>query len=263
MNYKFTPDGKKVIVVGALNTKETIVQEVFVIDGTEFPAGEHFIAKTLLDAPADTYKVTEERRVERRVKELEATCKKLESEISNFRYAARAAFEKVKWVQGITSGEVDRVFERIKSVICGEYTHIVFFNYNGFEIKEWNAELFSKKDDSGRFAAIRLVSLYGYWNGRLELDWRMNEYADGSGHEHSKFIPCKSFQDAVDVCARTIDAKDHLCDSDVTFLLEHGLPLDEKKNAARIEKKKEYVKKQIAQTQSQVAKFEAELESIC
>jgi len=38
MSHKFTTDGKKVVVIGALNTKETIVQEVFVIDGTEFPA---------------------------------------------------------------------------------------------------------------------------------------------------------------------------------------------------------------------------------
>ena len=55
MGYKFTADGKKVVVVGALNAKETIVQEIFVTDGTEFPAGEHFVVKTLLDAPAETY----------------------------------------------------------------------------------------------------------------------------------------------------------------------------------------------------------------
>jgi hypothetical protein len=81
MSHKFTADGRKVAVVGALNAKETIVQEIFVTDGTEFPAGEHFVVKTLLDAPAETYKAKEERRVLESIKTLEGTKARLEAEI--------------------------------------------------------------------------------------------------------------------------------------------------------------------------------------
>jgi hypothetical protein len=68
MSHKFTSDGKKVAIIGALNAKETIVLEIFVNDGTEFPAGEHFVVKTLLDVPAETYKAREERTILERIK---------------------------------------------------------------------------------------------------------------------------------------------------------------------------------------------------
>jgi len=53
---KYTASGNKVIVVGKLNNQETIVQKIFVSEGNEIPAGENFIVKTLLDAPAETWK---------------------------------------------------------------------------------------------------------------------------------------------------------------------------------------------------------------
>jgi hypothetical protein len=42
---KFTADGKKVVVIGSLNSQEKIVQEIFVFDGSEIPSGEHFVVK--------------------------------------------------------------------------------------------------------------------------------------------------------------------------------------------------------------------------
>ncbi len=39
---KYTTDGKKVVVLGNLNSQEKIVQEVFVVDGSEIPSGEDY-----------------------------------------------------------------------------------------------------------------------------------------------------------------------------------------------------------------------------
>lgn len=95
MNHKFTSDGRKVAIIGALNAKETIVQEVFITDGTEFPAGEHFVVKTLLDAPAETYKAKEERRILEDIKKHEIERDRLKAELSGYRFKAAAAVAKM------------------------------------------------------------------------------------------------------------------------------------------------------------------------
>ena len=53
---KYTSDGKKVAVIGRLNNQEQIVQEVFVVDGSEIPSGEHFVVKSLHDVPVLSWK---------------------------------------------------------------------------------------------------------------------------------------------------------------------------------------------------------------
>lgn len=57
---KYTTDGRKVVVIGDLNQTEKIVQEIFVTkDGDEIPSGERFVVKSLLDAPAKSWKEQE------------------------------------------------------------------------------------------------------------------------------------------------------------------------------------------------------------
>jgi len=250
MNYKFTADGKKVVIIGPLNTRETIVQEIFVADGEEFPAGEHFIVKTLLDKPAETWRAKEERRAKESVEMSQKECRNLEVKISNYQFAAKAAAEKVKWIQGIKEPEVERVYENIKSVICGEYTHIVFDEYDGLEIREWDAKLFSRTEGYGenkRFDGIRLISLYGtYYDTRLELAWRVHTYSDGSGSGSTTFFPCKSLQEAVATCAKIINKKGYINDKDVEFCMKYGIVIDELKNSERLRKKRENIEKEIA-----------------
>lgn len=266
MNYKFTSDGRKVVIIGALNARETIVQEIFATDGTEFPAGEHFVVKTLLDVPAETYQSKQKRQIEEDVVKLKRECEKLRAEISGFRFAAAAAATKIKWIQGIKEPEVERVFDQIKSALCSEYTHIVFNNYDGPEIAEWDAKLFSRSEGYGenkRFDGIRLVSLFGVWNERLKLDWRVHTYSDGSGSGRTSFIPCKSLQEAIKTAGEIINAKGHISDKDVEFCTKYDIAVDEVKNAARLAGKAEYIKKQIADKKEQLSELESDLEAIC
>jgi hypothetical protein len=259
MSHKFTSDGRKVAVVGALNAKETIVQEIFVTDGTEFPAGEHFVVKTLLDAPAETYKAKEERRVVESIKNLEATRGNLEAEIKGFRFKAAAAAAKIKWISGVTSNEVQAVVDNLTAMLTGEYTHVVL---GSGEIKEWGHDLFTNCDSYNRsFESLRLISLFGEWNGRLSLGWKVNHYQDGSGSS-ATFVPCRSFHEAVEKSQEIIYSKEHLSDDSHTLCLKYGIPVDETKNAARLADKAKYIKKQIAEGQERLARLEADLLAI-
>lgn len=62
-NIKYTTDGKKVKVLGNLNSQEKIVQEIFIVNESEIPSGEHFVVKTLHDAPAVSWKEKNLKRV--------------------------------------------------------------------------------------------------------------------------------------------------------------------------------------------------------
>ena len=256
MNYKFTSDGRKVVVVGALNAKETIVQEIFVTDGTEFPAGEHFVVKTLLDSPAETYKAKEERRILEDIRRHEAERDKLESELKGWRVKAAAAVAKIKWIQGIQEPELKDVFDNLKSMLCGEYTHVVLLAYN-IEIEEWEPDLFATCEHR-RFEKLKMISLYGNWNGRLGLSYNINSYGDGSGGSN-RFIPCKSLQEAVKASKAVIYAKPTLSDHEFNFCVKYGIAVDEAKNTARIATKNKRIKEQIMENNKQLAKLEADL----
>lgn len=262
MGYKYTIDGKKVVIIGSLNSKETIVQEVFVTDGTEFPAGEHFIVKTLLDVPAETYQTREAKKLEEYVKKLKADRDKLLNEISKFKLTQEAAASKIKWINGITDSEIERIFDNIKSFINGEYTHILYCEYGSITIEEWNADLFARYEkDYGhtKFDGIRLISLFGYWNKRLEMDWRVNQYRDGSGSGWHSFYPCKSYQEAILKAKEIIDTKDYLSDKDYETCIKYSIPMDEIKNTDRLKKKTDLIKRQIFEKKESLFKLENEL----
>jgi len=257
--YKFTADGRKVAVIGALNAKETIVQEIFVTDGTEFPAGEHFVELWLLDRPAETYKAKEERRIAETIGLLEKEKKRVEKELESFQFKAKAATAQIKWLRGVTNDELRGVVENIKAMMLGEYTHVVLLEHS-VKIAEWGPELFANSEvySPVRFESLRLISMFGEWNGRLSLGWRANTYKDGSGSS-AEFIPCRSFDEAVEKAKEAIYAKKCLSDDDYRSCLKYGIPVDEKKNAARIKGTIDSLQKRIAAKKEELVLLEAKL----
>lgn len=244
MEYKYTTDGKKVVVIGALNSKETIVQEIYVVDGSEIPAGEHFIAKSLLDAPAETYQRKEEKRLTESIERQKAELAKMEKQVAQFRERCVKSMEvKLRWINDITEPAVKNVITAITDYITGVYTHVVFQHGYKYVIKEWNSELFVNTesrhyDTIQRYESVRLVSIFGCngdsFGGIRPIDWRVNSYSDGSGG-NTKFQPCKSYAEAVDVVKQFIYAKPELSKDDYETCLEHGIPVEAEKNRKRIE----------------------------
>ena len=258
VKYKYLRDGRKVVVIGALNNAETIVQEVFVIpNGDEFPAGENFVAQGLLDKPAETW-------ADRRIAEKTAALEKIETSIDR-------ALKKLREVEGrshrtnlydrVLSIYKDKTPEDIKTLLAfmsGEITHVVFEKWGAPRIVELLDALAAT--DENRVNGLKLVSLFGVRSERpmrrddtqLSLEWRICKYSDGSGCS-TTIHPCRGLDEAVeivdkilaemDVSQKAIEAKD-----------KYGLanPTDERILAWR-QKNRDAAKKEISKLVARIA----------
>jgi len=205
MDIKYTKDGKKVSVVGKINSTQWIVQEVYVSGGNEFPAGESFVVTSLLDAPAETYQSKELKRQEQRLKESEAEIKKIDAKINKLKVYERGADILNKIIETYGTIDVSQI-ETFLDFISGKITHVVRENYSGYTI-ETLLEAVTRKDSYGYsggvyFDGLRLVSLFGcpkelYDKDKTSyrLDWRLCQYYDGIGSKETIY-PFKSFESA-------------------------------------------------------------------
>lgn len=179
---KYTKDGKKVVVLGKLNSEEYIVQEIFVSGKQEIPGGENFVAKGLLDAPAESWKDKylreKEESYDRRIKELERDFKtrvtRLEEAAKKASLVSSALFE---FANGTNHEEEIRT---LKAFLSGQITHFFVEQYHP-QIVEWDSDFpFQIETFYGRkIEGMRLISLYGGASGKL--NYNAHSYSDGSG----------------------------------------------------------------------------------
>lgn len=203
---KYTNDGKKVLIVGKLNSQETIVQEIFVSAGQEIPSGENFVVKSLHDAPAESWK-------EKNLRELEARYdsdrKKLQAQIDDQERRLCLERDKAKLqtsalLQFVKNSDESQL-ETLKNFMAGQITHLFVAGYSP-EIISWTDSNKAYDVDSwhGRtkLEGIKLVSLMGKSDG--DLSYRLHEYRDGSGS--SKTIhPCTSYEAALAMAQTQLD----------------------------------------------------------
>jgi len=127
---KFTSDGKKVVVIGSLNSQEKIVQEIFIVDGSEIPSGEHFVVKSLHDSPAVSWKESELLKIEDRYK---TEKHKFETEIDvlNKRYKALSTELKatITYFGSALKNVSEKSFETLVDFITGKMRWIVIQHY--------------------------------------------------------------------------------------------------------------------------------------
>lgn len=267
MSYKYTTDGRKVAIIGKLNAQETIVQEVYERDGCEFPAGENFVVKSLLDQPAETWKTKEALRVSVQLESAKAELLSVTKELNSFKHLCKAAMDhKINWTKGITQPEVDEAVERIRAFISGEYTHIVIPNWR-IEILEFNPEQFTYCNvHRGEISldGVKLVSLWAkhdHQRNRRGLSWRVNRWNDGSGCD-TEFIPCRSLEEAKSEVFKLIDARDLLSDEDYETCEKLGIEPNREKNAARIARKIEALRKVASDSYAIAAKAMADISAL-
>ena len=125
-NFKYTDDGRKVVVIAPLNAKETIVQEVFVSSGQEIPSGENFVVKNLHDSPVVSWKEKNlaelEQRYERRKLEIDRETEQMNRKHADAQREATAFIrEKLHWRKNIKIEALDTLFRFLND----EITHIV------------------------------------------------------------------------------------------------------------------------------------------
>lgn len=252
MEFKYTTDGKKVVVVGKLNNQETIVQEIFIVDGNEIPSGENFVVKSLHDGPAVSWKQKE---IEKMEATYEVARKNNEVELlrlRNIRDKARVHFEGCAEIIKNTNPEM---FEAVSKLIGGEYKFALLSNWGGIKILP--IEDFSVDKDGYKFD-LRLLTLFGRSNG--DFSWNANRYRDASGN-WEEFIPCETKEQALQKAVELIESKDYSRNS-IAFLLENELPINKEKYNAYLDKEENAIKESIGRSQKEIDKLNISLAAL-
>lgn len=208
---KFTNDGKKVVVVGKLNSQETIVQEIFVSAGQEIPSGENFVVKSLHDAPSESWKEKNlrelEARYEKQKKDLEQEIDQQHARLNSIKIKAKHHADALfNFAKNSNSDQLDL----LKKVVSGQITHIYISGYSP-AIFEWDGgkQTYDIERDYGRetIKGIKLISVYGYADG--DLEYRQHTYRDGSGGSEQVF-PVTSYQEALAMAQADCDKQAEL-----------------------------------------------------
>lgn len=204
---KYTNDGKKVLIVGKLNSQETIVQEIFVSAGQEIPSGENFVVKSLHDAPAESWKEKNLRELEARY---ESDRKKLQTQIDDQERRLCLERDKAKLqtsalLQFVKNSDESQL-ETLKNFMAGQITHLFVSGYSP-EIISWMDSDKVYDADSfyhhARLDGIKLVSLMGKSDG--DLSYRLHEYRDGSGGCGKTIYPTTSYEAALAMAQAQLD----------------------------------------------------------
>lgn len=177
METKYLSDGKKVVIVGTLNNKETIVQEIFVTDsGDEVPSGERFVVKSLHDEPVKPWKQREAEKAEtqydKRMFELENIRKEIQSmqrEKSNHAKAIRSTLSIIEQLK-------DFDFGILADVAARNIKWAVESGYYWYKPKAFDDVMMA----DGRYdEGVKLISIHCKHD--KSLSYRVNQYSDGSG----------------------------------------------------------------------------------
>ena len=182
METKYTDDGKKVVVIGNLNSQEKIVQEVFITNGGgELPSGDNFVVKSLHDVPVISWK-------EKRLKDMDDTYAKRADEYdrtlrtleSNYYKQRDILSAKTDYLRSVVNHISLEAFDMVTNYLLGKFKYTVYDGYlpTLAEFKDFMCD-----SDHGKMA---LVSLCGDDKGTL--DFRINQYRDGSGGSRTYFF---------------------------------------------------------------------------
>lgn len=199
--YKYTKDGKKVLIVGKLNNQETIVQEVFVAENeTEIASGENFVVRNLLDAPMKTWQEDRIANLDAALKRMNKDLAEREDEVKSARLAATAT---AKALRAFASNAVADQLETVEAFVSGKVTHLVYVQYGSPSVREFTDAVRGSKDFDFERDSVKLLSLFGRSDGRM--DWRIHQYSDHSGSAGT-VIPACGYADAVRIVQERYDA---------------------------------------------------------
>lgn len=264
MEYKYTSDGKKVVIVGQLNTIETIVQEVFVKeDGSEIPSGESFTTKSLHDEPVESW---HSRELEKLKKKIENIKLNIESEKNTLKVLE----EKRKAAVGIfksNSKLVDLFPEGADILISFLTGNIEYLVEDGYDITPPvpMTEAIVKRDywcGSGRFDSIKLCSVFG--NSKGNLEYRIHEYNDGSGCSMGVF-PFSNKEDALEHIRKRAIKKiedNSLTEKDFKACIKMGIEFSPEHEEKHLNKQNALRQKVIREKQDTIDKLKNEISNL-
>jgi len=239
MEIKYTSDGKKVVVLGDLNNKEKIVQEIFIVGGQEIPSGENFITSILHDAPAESWKA-------KRIREIDTELKLKEEKYKDTIQKYRRTYQQQT---KILKSKIDSIKKTIPNVhqealdtfimyTSGEAKYIIEQGYGCpiiMTMDEWK-----ESDNDGE---LRLISIFGRSNG--DLTYAIGQYSDYSG-SRSKFIPVRTLDEALKILKDYITDSKEYYEATIKEARKHNIQLDKTKLNVFINKRRTELNKNIA-----------------
>jgi len=266
--YKYTTDGKKVIVVGNLNSQEKIVQEIFLVNGNEIPSGENFVVKSLHDAPAISWKESELIKLESRyIKDKQEWDSKIDRLNQDKRLAYDSLSERVKWLRNISkeprSEDFKKVINHIADFLSDTEKWVFVRNYQGWHLERFNEDgvnsLIDRLEDSygkRRFDSMKLLSLFGRSDGSIVF--RINDYSDGSGSDRDvEFF--KSKEDALLFIQNEFDNINEYRESDLKNAEKFNLKPDEAKLKVYKLKRNASIEKQVKELEDRLNTLKSKL----
>jgi len=197
MDCKFLSDGRKVSVVGKINSTEYIVQEIFITaNGDEIPSGEKFTTKSLHDAPVESYADRDKKKKEQFRISLNSEIDSLHKEIKTLRAKRTANADMLKnspTLQSLVGDQID-VFSKF---MAGAIEYIVIDRWEISMPQKMEDALIKWENNYGErtYDSIRLLSVMGESKG--QLDYRIHQYSDNSGGSDIVY-PCVSYEEAVE-----------------------------------------------------------------
>lgn len=267
---KYTKDGKKVVVIGDLNQTEKIVQEIFVTeDGKEFPSGEKFVEKSLLDEPAKTW---EQMQLDRLEKTYETESKEWEDKINELRDKKRIAYdalyERVKWLRNVAENSNEQEFKdainRLADFLSNKNKWVVIKDCRRYLLKPFSDEGLNFLDrinrdyDFPRYDSMRLLSLYGSSDGKLS--YQIDEYNYG-GASDKPVMFFRNKKSALSFLQDKIDEKEEYTSYYIDMAHEYGLKLDKKKLDAYNNKNRQYIINNIKDLEKRLEDAKKDLEN--
>jgi len=252
LEHKYTSDGKKVVVIGNLNSQEKIVQEIFVSSGSEIPSGEHFVVKSLHDKPLVSWKEQQLKDLEQRY---EKDKKMYDTDIDNlykaYKLKSNELREKLKYVGLAFKNANEKAFETFIDYITGEIKWIVLDTYSPELLPiEKFGEIYEDR--------LRLISIFGGDNG--DFSYARGDYYDYSGG-NKKFIPFKSYEDALSKLKELIlskGANDTSIETAKKYFIEFPKEEIEKYKSSRIES----INKEVSKMEDSILKYKERIEQI-
>jgi hypothetical protein len=217
---KYTSDGKKVIIVGKLNSQETIVQEIFIINDCEVPSGENFVVKSLHDAPAKSW---EQMQIEKYQKEYEEKRKEYEKRLTDlrtkFRKDEKLLENKLQYNGKLMKNLVPESFDLLVNYLTGKIKFIVEKSYDPQIL---TIEEFSENYED----RLRLISFYGNDDGTMT--YAIGQYCDSSG-SHKSFYPFRTYEEALEKITKIILSEEKYDSYDIKAAEKYGIKLDPEK----------------------------------
>lgn len=259
MEIKYTSDGKKVAVLGQLNDKQSIVQEVFVVNEQEIPSGENFVVSSLHDGPAISWKEKKLLELEERY---ERERKSWDSQISNLNKTMREQTDKIKdfvkqYKLTLADTDIPKGFDTALKLMSGHFKYVVLYNYGRYDVQLFEDALKSKDSFNN---GLKLLTLFGKSDG--DLNFRINRYSDGSGSNEDI-----EFFETEDECIEyirekvkdSIDQSSKLYSSIVQMATNYDVELPEDMLKEYFDKEVDYANKQLDKKKDELKKAKDDL----